>query len=158
MSAEKKKEQLALAEKVLKRAKDGEDFGKLAAEYSEDPGSKDNGGEYTFARGKMVPEFEAVAFSQETNQISGIVTTQFGYHIIKTLEKLPARKIPLAEASDDIRKFLENRGLQEQVPAYMEKLEKSAKVEILDPDLRAVIEQSRAAARSDAPASPGLPK
>jgi peptidyl-prolyl cis-trans isomerase C len=158
MTAEKKKEQLALAEKVLKRARDGEDFGKLAAEYSEDPGSKDSGGEYTFPRGKMVPEFEAVAFSQGTNQISDIVTTQFGYHIIKTLEKLPARKIPLAEASDDVRKFLENRGLQEQVPVYMEKLEKSAKVEILDAELRSVIEQARAAAKTGAAEPPASPR
>ena len=52
-------------EGILKRARAGEDFAKLAKEYSEDPGSKDKGGEYTFPRGQMVPEFEAAAFSLE---------------------------------------------------------------------------------------------
>jgi len=147
MSDEKKKEQLALAEKILKRARDGEDFGKLAAEFSEDPGSKDKGGEYTFPRGQMVPEFESVAFSQSTNQISDVVTTQFGYHIIKTLEKMPASKVELSEASDDIRKYLENRQMQKQIPAYMDKLEKQAKVEILDPDLKQIIDEVNEAAK-----------
>jgi len=54
----------------LKRARAGEDFAKLAKEYSEDPGSKDKGGEYKFGRGQIgVPEFEAAAFSLKTNQI-----------------------------------------------------------------------------------------
>src|SRR6185369_7329884 len=66
-------------EDILKRAKGGEDFAKLAKEFSEDPGSKDNGGEYTFPRGQMVPEFENTAFGLNTNQISDIITTQYGY-------------------------------------------------------------------------------
>ena len=150
MSVEKKKEQHALAEKVLKRARDGENFGKLAAEFSEDPGSKDRGGEYTFPRGQMVPEFEATAFSQETNQISDPVATQFGYHIIKTLEKTPAKKIELSEASDDIRTFLENRAMQKKVPDFMEKREAAAKVEILDADLKSIIDEANAAAKKAA--------
>ena len=153
MAAEKKKEKRALAEKVQKRAKDGEDFGKLAREYSDDPGSKDRGGEYTFPRGQMVPEFEAVAFSQETNQIGDLVTTQFGYHIIKTLEKLPAKKIEFAEASDDIRKFLENRAMQKKIPGYMEQREKAAHVEILDKDLKSIIDEANEAARKAVPES-----
>ena len=79
-------------EDILKRARAGEDFAKLAKEFSEDPGSKDNGGEYKFPRGQMVPEFEAAAFSLKTNQISDIVTTQYGYHIIKLGEKSRPRK------------------------------------------------------------------
>src|SRR4030095_7139203 len=80
---DKKAAKRKLAEELVKRARDGEDFAKLAKEYSEDPGSKDNGGEYTFPRGQMVPEFESAAFSLGTNQISEIVTQQFGYHVIK---------------------------------------------------------------------------
>jgi len=150
MPPERKQGQQTLAEKVLKRAKDGEDFGKLAGEFSDDPGSKDRGGEYTFPRGRMLPEFERVAFAQETNQISDLVTTRYGFHIIKTLEKMPAKKIELAEASDDIRTFLEGREIQKQLPAYMEKLEKAAKVEILDAELKDIIEKARAAAKSAA--------
>jgi peptidyl-prolyl cis-trans isomerase C len=153
MSPAKKKEQLALAEKLKKRADAGEDFGKLAREFSDDPGSKGRGGEYTFPKGEMVTEFEAVAFAQQTNQISAVVTTKYGYHIIKTLEKLPARTVSYDEASPDIRKFLEFRGLQGQIPAYMEKREAEAHVEILDTDLKKIIDDANAAAKKAAAAA-----
>src|SRR5262249_33653154 len=87
-------------EDLLKRAKGGEDFGKLARQYSEDPGSKDNNGEYPpFPRGQMVPTFEAAAFALKKGEISPVVTTEYGYHIIKLLEKLPARVVPPSEAA-----------------------------------------------------------
>src|SRR5260370_23096101 len=92
LSDDQKKAKRKQIDDILKRARDGEDFAKLAKEYSEDPGSKDKGGEYTFPRGQMVPEFEAAAFSLKTNQVSDVVTTQFGYHIIKLSEKLPPKK------------------------------------------------------------------
>ncbi len=145
MSDEKKKVQRKLAEDILKRAKAGEDFAKLARDYSEDPGSKDKGGEYTFPRGQMVPEFEAAAFSQETNQISDIVTTQFGYHIIKTIEKRPAKKYELTEVGPDVKAGLKRQGIQKQIPAYMEGIKKGANVEILDKDIKKVIDDQRAA-------------
>ena len=67
-------------------------------QYSEDPGSKDNGGELpAFPRGQMVPEFEAAAFSLTNNQISDVVTTQYGYHIIQLLGKTPAKKLALTD-------------------------------------------------------------
>jgi parvulin-like peptidyl-prolyl isomerase len=150
MSPEKRKEKLALAEKLLKRAKDGEDFGKLAAEFSDDPGSKSKGGEYTFPRGQMVAEFESVAFSQKTNAISDVVTTRFGYHIIKTLEKTPAQTVPFAEAEADIRKFLEFQERQSQTPAYMEKKQAAAHVQILDKELKEIIDEANAAAKKAA--------
>src|SRR5262249_24115007 len=75
LSDEQKKEKKATAEKVLLRARKGEDFGALVKEFSDDTGSRDRAGEYTFPRGRMVPEFEAAAFSLNTNQISDIVTT-----------------------------------------------------------------------------------
>lgn len=81
-----------LAEEVLKKAKANEDFAKLAEEYSEDEGSKSNGGEYTFARGQMVEEFENTAFSLNPGQISDLVKTKFGYHIIKLEEKFEKGK------------------------------------------------------------------
>lgn len=75
------------SEDILKRAKAGEDFAALARQYSEDPGSKEKGGEYTFGRDEMVKEFEDAAFALKPGEISGIVETQFGYHIIKLEEK-----------------------------------------------------------------------
>src|SRR5262249_35491684 len=94
------------AEAILKRARAGEDFAKLAKENSEDPGSTDKGGEYTFSRGQMAPEFEAAAFSLKTNEVSDIVTTQYGYHIIKLNEKIPAKKVELAKVSPNIKDYL----------------------------------------------------
>ena len=77
---DQKKAKRKLADDLLKRARAGEDFAKLAKEYSEDPGSKEKGGEYPpFPRGQMVPEFEAAAFSLNTNQVSDVVTTSYGY-------------------------------------------------------------------------------
>ena len=130
LTDEQKKEKKAVAEKVLTRAKAGEDFGKLAKEFSEDPGSKDNGGEYTFPRGQMVPEFEAAAFSMNTNQVSDIVTTQFGFHIIKLYEKLPAKKGDYAKVEKEIKDRLAMEEVQKQLPEYLEKMKKEASVEI----------------------------
>jgi parvulin-like peptidyl-prolyl isomerase len=130
--AAKKKEM----EGLLKRARAGEDFAKLAKEYSEDPGSKDKGGEYKFPRGQMVPEFEAAAFSLKTNQVSDIVTTSFGYHIIKLSEKFPAQKVEYAKAESDIKEGLTAQAMQKQFPDYIKSLRKEAGVEILDEKLK----------------------
>ena len=147
--AEKRKEM----EGILKRARAGEDFAKLAKEYSEDPGSKDKGGEYRFPRGQMVPEFEAAAFSLSTNQISDIVTTQFGYHIIKLSEKTPAHKVEFAKALPDIKEGLSQQAMQKQFPEYIAKLKKDAGVEILDDKLKS-LEASTTSASSLPPGHP----
>ena len=137
LPADKKAQKRKLAEDLQKRAKAGEDFAKLAKENSEDPGSKDKGGEYTFPRGQMVPEFEAAAFSLATNQVSDIVTTQYGYHIIKSSEKIPAKKSDFAKVSGDIRDGLKQIAVQKQLPDYIAKLKKESNVEILDAKLAA---------------------
>lgn len=85
---EQKKEIYNEMVKILKRAKSGEDFAKLAKEYSEDPGSKDNGGLYSnFERGKMVPSFEEAAFTVPVGEISDIIETPYGYHILKVIDR-----------------------------------------------------------------------
>ena len=126
-----KTEKKKLAEKILTRAKSGEDFGKLAKEFSEDPGSKDKGGEYTFPRGQMVPEFEAAAFSLKPDQVSDLVTTQFGFHIIKTYEKIPGQKLDYAKVEKELKDQLRLTEVQKQLPDYLEKLKTDAGVELV---------------------------
>jgi peptidyl-prolyl cis-trans isomerase C len=127
---EKKKAKQALAKELKERAEKGEDFAKLAKEYSEDPGSKDTGGEYTFPRGKMVKEFEAAAFSLKTNQVSDVVETQFGYHVIKLSEKLPAQKLEFAKVSKDLKEALTRKEFDKALPDFFEMLKREYKVEI----------------------------
>jgi len=134
-----KKKQL---EDILKRARAGEDFKKLVMQYSEDPTSKEKGGDYTIARGQTLPEFEAAAFSLNTNQISDVVTTTGGYHVIKLLEKLPAKKLDFASVTDNLKKALIQQKSAKLAPAYLAALRKQGGVEILDPDLKALEQAS----------------
>jgi peptidyl-prolyl cis-trans isomerase D len=91
------------AEDLLKQVKAGGDFAALAKQHSEDEGSKVNGGDLNFfGKGQMVPEFDAAAFSMQPGQISDLVKTQFGFHIIKLVEKRPAGQRPLAEVRNEI--------------------------------------------------------
>jgi parvulin-like peptidyl-prolyl isomerase len=130
---DKKKEKNNLAKQLKARLDKGEDFAALAKQYSDDPGSKVKGGELPpFSRGRMVPEFEAAAFSMKTNQISDLVETKYGYHIIKLLEKYPATTADFAKAEPDIRSYLIEQQAKKGLPAYLEKLKVSADVKILD--------------------------
>jgi peptidyl-prolyl cis-trans isomerase C len=131
---DKKKEKEKLANDIRTRAQNGEDFAKLVKQYSDDPGSRDKGGEYTFARNhQMVPEFETASFTLKTNQISDLVETRFGYHIIKLIEKFPPSQQQFADASSKIREYLVGQQANKELPAYLEKLKAGANVKILDP-------------------------
>jgi peptidyl-prolyl cis-trans isomerase C len=138
LTDEQKKAKRKQIDDLRKRATQGEDFAKLAKEFSEDPGSKETGGEYTFGRGRMVPEFEAAAFSLTTNQVSDVITTTYGYHIIKLSEKIPAKVVAFAEVSDELKEALKNQELQKQLADgdYLEKMRKDAGVEILDEKMK----------------------
>ena len=143
------------ADDLLKQIRGGADFATLAKEYSEDPGSKVNGGELPeFSRGQMVPEFEAAAFSLTNNQVSDVITTQFGYHILKGIERTPARKFLFTDTLPQVNKTVaeicknevETEKIKDLAPDYVKKLRAELQVEITDPALKALDESVRAQA------------
>jgi parvulin-like peptidyl-prolyl isomerase len=136
VSGDQKAAKLKRAEAILKRARAEEDFAILALAFSNDMSSRAKGGEYLFARGQLVPEVEKAAFSMKTNQISDIVTSADGYHIIKLIEKIPAHKIKYADAVADIKATLAQHEIDQQSPEYLARLRREAGVEILDEALK----------------------
>ncbi len=106
---EEKKKAKEKINELRQRAEKGEDFAKLASEYSDDLGTKKRGGDTDyFARGKMVKPFENAAFSLKPGAISDIVETKFGYHIIKVEDHKEARTMGLEEVKASIRDYLKN--------------------------------------------------
>jgi peptidyl-prolyl cis-trans isomerase C len=120
------------AEDLLKRLKGGEDFAKLAAENSDDPGSKVRGGDLSWmARGQTVPPFDQAAFAlTKPNDLSGVVESQFGFHIIQLVEREAASAVPFEEARPRITQMLQQRQAGERLKARVEDLKKKAKVEV----------------------------
>jgi peptidyl-prolyl cis-trans isomerase C len=122
----------ATIDSVLAKAKAGQDFGALAKEFSQDPGSGAQGGDLNyFRRGMMVPEFNDAAFALQPGQLSDVVTTQFGYHVIKVTDRKPGRVVPLEEAAPRIKQVLTGQKTQERRDAFIEGLRAKAKIEIL---------------------------
>lgn len=116
-------------EGILERARAGEDFSALAKEYSEDPGSKDRGGEYTFPRGQMVKSFEDAAFSLENGQISDIIETPYGYHIIKRTDHKDAGTQSFDEVKTDLIERLSNQKQREAWQTLRARLREKAVIE-----------------------------
>ena len=110
-----KKALMAKAEDLLKQLKNGADFAEMAKKYSDD-GSKDQGGDLGwFVRNQMVPEFDSVAFSLKPKELSGVVTSQFGYHIIQVLEKEPAKLKPFEEVKDELAKEVRSQAVSDKM-------------------------------------------
>ena len=134
-TAEVRTQKLAQIQAALSLVKGGENFADVARKFSEDPGSKEQGGDLGFfARGRMVPEFETAAFGLATNQVSDVVTTHYGYHIIKALDRKPAGERTLADAKDSIENYLKNMQGQQYAQEYLKDLRAKANVEILLPE------------------------
>ena len=100
---------LEKAKKIRRRVLEGEDFSKVAIEVSDCPSGPKGGDLGFFQKGQMVPAFEEVAFKLEKNEISEIVKTEFGFHIIKLTDKIPQRRQPFKEVKSAIKNSLEKQ-------------------------------------------------
>ena len=111
--------------------KDPSKFAELAKANSQ-CGSAANGGSLgAFGKGQMVPEFETAAFALKPGEISNVVQTQFGYHIIRRDEAAKEQKIPFAQVKDQLISFLAGQKKQQALQAYMAKVLKDAKFQLL---------------------------
>jgi peptidyl-prolyl cis-trans isomerase C len=130
-SDDEKKKAKEKTELYLKKIKDGEDFAKLASDFSDDPGSKAKGGDLGFfPRGRMVKPFDDAAFSLKPGETSGIVETQFGFHIIKVED----RKDSSVESFDVVKERLKQKLSQDrtrkELTDFIDKAMKDSKTEI----------------------------
>jgi peptidyl-prolyl cis-trans isomerase D len=115
------------AEKVLQQIRDGEDFGKLAKQYSADPGSSAKDGDLGyFAAGMMVPEFDTAVFAMQVGDVSELVRTQFGFHIIKLIDIKGSEIPPLADVRTELVKEIKQRQIDDRFYEQLEQLTDTA--------------------------------
>jgi peptidyl-prolyl cis-trans isomerase C len=120
------------AEKARQRAIAGEDFAELAKELSQGPSAPRGGDLGYFEKGRMVPAFADAAFALEPGQISPVVKTRFGYHVIKVEDRKPAEKVSFEEAAPEIREMLSNQKTVEATAKLVETLGESADIQFYD--------------------------
>lgn len=122
----KAKEKLEAAKDRIKK---GEDFAKVAKEVSEGPSNKSGGDLGFVTRGQMVKPFEDAVFALKAGEVSDIVETQFGYHLIKVFEKKPAKTIGFEEVKNRLADQLKQQIAQKKIMAYIQQLKDTAKIE-----------------------------
>ncbi|MBC7963256.1 MAG: peptidylprolyl isomerase [Steroidobacteraceae bacterium] len=130
-SVDDKKKAREKAEKLRKELTAGADFAALAKGNSSCPSSQQGGDLGFFGKGQMVPSFEKAAFALKPGEISDVVETQFGYHIIKLMEKKPAEVVAFKEAQAKIEEYLKGQKVNTAVGEYVAEARKTAKIEIL---------------------------
>lgn len=116
-------------EELQKKLLKGEDFSKIAKEYSQGPSASKGGDLGFFRRGQMVPPFEKAAFALKPGQVSDIVVTRFGYHLIKVTDRKPGKTFSYPEVKEKLSEFLKERKVGKAVESHVEELKKGAKVE-----------------------------
>lgn len=115
---------------LLKQIKAGADFAKLAQENSTCPSSKQGGDLGYFRKGQMVKPFEDAAWALKPGEVSGVVETQFGYHIIKLAEKKPASKVSFNEVKTRIAESLKRQKVTEAIKGILDEAKSKAKIEV----------------------------
>lgn len=132
------------AQLVLDELASGADFAELARTRSKDPGSSRQGGQLGwFGRGRMVPAFEEAAFALKIGETSGIVETQFGFHIIRVTNRREATQPEFADVADRVRADATKEIAGERFDAWLKKAREEAQVSISDPILQAMYLKSR---------------
>lgn len=126
--AQKNKAKNEIAD-LQKQLKAGGDFAQLAREHSQGPSAKNGGDLGYFGRGQMVKPFESAAFGLKVGEVSEIVETRFGYHLIIVTDKKPAVVVPFPETETKIREHLKQKKLEQEVVAYLQTLREKAKIE-----------------------------
>ncbi len=130
-SADDKKKAREKAGQLRKELAGGADFAALAKGNSTCPSSQQGGDLGFFGKGQMVPAFEKAAFALKPGEISDVVETQFGYHIIKLTERKPAETTAFKDAKAKIEEFLKGQKVNEAIQKYLADAKKTAKIEIL---------------------------
>lgn len=140
-----------LANEILAKVKKGEDFAALAKKYSTDPGSKDKGGKLGWApSSQYVPEFAKATEQMKVGEVR-LVKSQFGWHVVRLLGRKDAKTKTLDEVKGQIKTILEQQGQSESFQTYLDDQKKKAKIEILDPELKKLIEAAPAASTTAPP-------
>jgi peptidyl-prolyl cis-trans isomerase C len=133
---EQKKQAKEKIESVLKEAQTGKDFSELAKTHSDCP-SKTRGGDLGyFGKGRMAAAFETAAFALKEGEVSTVVETQFGFHLIQVYGKKPPGITPLPEVRQQVEAQVKSEKFQKTVNEYVFNLRQKAKIEILDPTLK----------------------
>jgi peptidyl-prolyl cis-trans isomerase C len=115
---------------LRQKAVDGADFAELAKTHSQDPGSKEKGGDLGFfARGQMVKPFEDTAFALKENEISQVVESPFGFHLIQVTGRKPAETVAYETVKPRILEHLKQQAIREKLDAYVDGLRQGAKIE-----------------------------
>jgi len=131
VTSEQEKIALQRAEMVLARVKKGEDFAKLAKEYSMDATASNGGDVGMTPRGSLAPEYEEAAFALPVGGISGVVRTRIGYHIIKVTEKRKAGVAYFDEVKPSLTEFIKNQKTDAELEKVVDVLRRTAKIELL---------------------------
>lgn len=144
-----KPEDKKTAEKVLKLLKDGGDFSALAKEYSQDESTKDKGGDLGWPTTAYVSEFEDALDKLGKGEMSGLVKSPYGYHIILVTDERTGTQQTLAEAKDKIVEILQQEAKSNSYQDYLDKLREDADIEILIPELKASTSSSDTSASTN---------
>jgi len=114
---------------VQEKLKKGEDFAVLAKEYSEGPSNTRGGDLGYFRRGQMVKPFEDAAFTMQPNEVSDVIETRFGYHLIKVYDKKPEQVLAYADVKEKLNQRLKQQKVEKEATQYVDQLKKDAKIE-----------------------------